>query len=123
MTDRTLNQCRILVVEDEYLLAAELCHELAEASAVILGPVGSLAGAIDLIHAEERIDGAVLDINLRGEMVFPAADLLTQRDVPMLFTTGYDPSIIPPRFAHVVCCGKPADLDLITSIMGRLIHD
>jgi len=97
--DPGLRERRILVVEDEYLVADLIASELSEAGAIVLGPVGSLGEALDLIGMGASIDAAVLDINLRGEMVYPAADLLVKRAVPIVFTTGYDPASIPPRFA------------------------
>ena len=105
--DPDLRERRILVVEDEYLVADLIafpnCRRLG---AIVLGPVGSLGEALDLIGIGAAIDAAVLDINLRGEMVYPAADLLVRRAVPLVFTSGYDPASIPPRFAGAGLCEK-----------------
>ena len=79
MPDRDLRDCRVLVVEDEYMLADELEMELVDAGATVLGPVGTVGEAMAMIEAEAEIDGAVLDVNLRGKMAFPAADLLFVR--------------------------------------------
>jgi len=57
----------------------------------------------------DRLDGAVLDINLRNERVFPVADALTARGVPFLFTTGYDADSIPKAYAGAPRCEKPVD--------------
>jgi DNA-binding response OmpR family regulator len=75
---------RILIVEDEYLFSDDLRQELESKGAVVLGPVGFVDRAKDLAASERQIDGAVLDINLNGEMVFPVLDALLQRDVPVL---------------------------------------
>ena len=104
MAERTLQNCRILVVEDEYMLADELRTELADAGAVVLGPVGSLEEAVNLISEEQDVDGAILDVNLRGEKVYPAADQFLERGTSFVFATGYDQSAIPSRFEHVVRC-------------------
>lgn len=122
MPDRTLRDCRVLVVEDEYMLADELRTELGDADAIVLGPVGNLDDAVDLIRSEQHIDGGILDVNLSGELVFPAADLLIERGVPFVFTTGYDESIIPSRFANVVRCEKPINIKRVTQAIGRVIH-
>lgn len=122
MPERTLRDCRILVVEDEYLLADELRSELGDAGATVLGPVGDIEGALDVIRSEQLIDGGILDVNLSGEMVFPAADMLIERGVPFVFTTGYDESVIPSRFAHVVRCEKPINIRRVTQAVGRVIH-
>ena len=122
MPDRTLRDCRVLVVEDEYMIADELCIELGDAGAVVLGPVGTIGDALALISAQPHIDGAILDVNLRGERAFPAADLLVERYVPFVFTTGYDASAIPPRFKDVVRCEKPVNMRKIVQAIGRAIH-
>lgn len=122
MPDRTLCGCHILIVEDEFLLANDLQAELSDAEAVVLGPVGTLEEALDLVRFAERIDGAILDINLGGEAAYPVADLLIQRGVPFVFTSGYDGTSFPPRFAAVTRCGKPTTISLITQAIGRAIH-
>lgn len=122
MPDRTLRDCRVLIVEDEYMLADELETELAGAGATVLGPVGTIEDAVAIIEAEADMDGAILDANLRGEMVFPAADLLLERDVPFVFTTGYDASVIPVRFEHIVRCEKPINMKRVAQAIGRVIH-
>lgn len=122
MLERTLRHCRILVVEDEYMLADELQRELEDAGAIVLGPVGAVEDAIDLIASEREIDGAVLDVNLGGDLVYPAAEMLMERSVAFVFTTGYDASTIPARFEHVVRCEKPINLRKITQAVGREVH-
>lgn len=121
MLEQALRHCRILIVEDEYLIADELRAGFDDAGAMVLGPVATVEKALDLIGAEDRVDGVVLDVNLRGEMTFPVADLLIERGVPFVFTTGYDASVIPSRFERVMRCGKPIDIDKITSTIGRVI--
>jgi len=123
MSDGTLGGRRVLVVEDEYMLAEELSAELANVGAVVLGPVGDLADATALIQAEQDIDVAVLDANLGGEMVFPAADLLIERGVPIVFTTGYDASIIPGRFSGVARCEKPVSIDKVIQAIHQARRD
>jgi DNA-binding NtrC family response regulator len=122
MAERTLQDCRVLVVEDEYMLADELRTELRTAGAIVLGPVADVEEALGLIRSGQHIDGGVLDVILSGEMVFPAADLLAERGVPFVFTTGYDDSVIPSRFAGVVRCEKPINMRLVRQAIGRVIH-
>lgn len=122
MPEQPLRGCRILVVEDEYMLADELSIELSDADAIVLGPAGTLEDALDLIRSEPRIDGAILDLNLRGEAAFPAADLLVERGVPFIFTTGYDQSSIPSRFADIVRCEKPVNIMRIKQAIGHVVH-
>jgi CheY-like chemotaxis protein len=122
MSGESLEHCRILVAEDEYLLADDVRDELEAAGARELGPVATLIAATRLIGEEAQIDGAVLDINLGGELVFPAADMLVARHIPMVFTTGYSTIAIPPRFVHVTRCEKPVGRGRIASVIGTAIH-
>jgi CheY-like chemotaxis protein len=79
---------RILVVEDEYLIAMDLKRWLRGAGVEVIGPVPSVEQALDLIE-EGALDAAVLDINLgNGEVVYPVADRLSALGVPYLFATG-----------------------------------
>lgn len=120
MTDLPLRDLRILVAEDEYLLAHELSAELDDAGATVVGPVASVQGVLDLLARERALDGAVLDVNMRGEWIFPAADLLAERGVPFVFTTGYDASVIPERFRHVPRCEKPVRMSVIVDAVAQL---
>lgn len=119
MDEATLRGCMILVVEDEYLLADDLSNELTDSQAVVVGPAATVEQGLALLEGAERIDGAVLDVNLRGEEVFPLADELLNRRVPFVFTTGYDASAIPERFGHVVRCEKPVRLCQVIEAIGR----
>ena len=123
MGDHTLRKCRVLVVEDEYLIAVELQTSLEDEGAVVLGPVATLADASELAEAEPRIDGAILDANLGGEMVFPVADLLMLRRVPIVFTTGYDASIILDRFRDVALCEQPINMKRVVEAIGLALHE
>jgi CheY-like chemotaxis protein len=96
--------------------------ELGDAGATVLGPAGNLEDALNIIRSERQIDGAVLDVNLSGEMVFPAADKLVERSVPFVFTTGYDESVKPSRFAGIARCEKPINIKRVTQAIGRVIH-
>ena len=98
---------RVLLVEDEYFIADELQRMFEESGAEVLGPVASVQGALDLIASTPKIDGAVLDMNLREVMVFPVADALQARGVPFVFATGYEKIAIPARYAGVGYCEKP----------------
>ncbi|MBN9073127.1 MAG: response regulator [Rhizobiales bacterium] len=122
MVERSLRRSRILVAEDEYLLADELRMELTDAGAVVLGPVGTVGRAADLVQRETRIDGAILDVNLGGEMVYPVADLLVGRDTPFVFTTGYDASAIPSRYDHVPRYEKPVSMVELMEALARIMN-
>jgi CheY-like chemotaxis protein len=83
-----LSGMRILVVEDEPLLAMASADLLAESGCTVAGPATSVKQGMQLIEQED-VDGAILDINLGGEMVFPLADALAERSIPFVYVTGY----------------------------------
>lgn len=99
----------ILVVEDELLLADHIVEILQEAGAEIIGPVGTLSGALALLQTIGPLDGAVLDIRLQDEAVYPLADALRERAVPFVFVTGYMAGAIPARYRNIPRYEKPLD--------------
>jgi DNA-binding LytR/AlgR family response regulator len=101
---------RLLVVEDEYLIAADLTASLESLGVEVIGPAASVEEALSFIENNYgRLDGAVLDINLRNERVYPVADALTALGVPFVFTTGYDAAAVPAAYARAPRCEKPID--------------
>ena len=82
--------CRLLLVEDEYLIVEVMEKWLSEAGAIVVGAVPTVEEALELIEKEAgRFDAAVLDINLgRGATAYPIADRLNALRVPYLFATG-----------------------------------
>lgn len=118
----SLEGCRILVLEDEYFLADDIVRELKKLGARIVGPLGDVEEAASLVEGDVAIDAAVLDINLRNEMVFPLARTLRSRHVPFVFTTGYDKSALEPEFHDVVLWEKPLDIAAMTRELAGLIQ-
>ena len=116
-----LQGLRILVVEDEYMIAQEIADVLADAGAETLGPVPSVVEALRMIEAAERIDCALLDVNVGNEPVWPVADMLLARGVPMVLATGYDASAIPRAYAHLPRCEKPASGQDLTRALARVL--
>ena len=112
---------RILVIEDEYFLADDICSALKGLGADIIGPAGELARAIEIVNSGQLIDAAVLDVNLQDASIFPVADSLRIRNVPFVFTTGYDRSSIDSRFRDVQLWEKPIDVGAMGRSLGELI--
>ena len=111
--------CRILVVEDSFLMAEALCDLLVEHGCEIIGPAARLSPALDLA-ADRAIDGAFLDINLAGEHCFPLAALLRAKGVPFVFLTGYgEHGVIPATFGGVPLASKPFDPQEIVALLHR----
>jgi two-component SAPR family response regulator len=120
VADKSLQGCRILIVEDEYLLADDLSDTLAAMGAHVIGPYATVQEAL-LNARQAQFDAAVLDINLRGEMVFPVADVLVALQIPFLFATGYDQGSLPERFADAVRLEKPVRAEKVTAVLARLL--
>jgi two-component SAPR family response regulator len=97
---------RVLIVEDEPVIAENLAFELAENGAKVIGPVASVKAALDVIE-NTNLDGVTLDIKLMGEMAFSVADVLAGRDIPFVFLTGYDAGAVPASHANVHRVEKP----------------
>lgn len=104
-----LNGLRVLVVEDDYFIADEICSTLRQHGAEIIGPSPDIEHGLDLVR-NHRIDCAVLDINLHGNLAFHLASELRQRGTPAIFATGYDSSVLPGEFSSCVRLEKPVDL-------------
>src|SRR3982751_5102860 len=107
----------LLVVEDEYIVATDLARALEDRGAHVIGPAGSIEDALTVLGAHQQIDGAVLDINLRGERVYPVAEALRARGVPFVFVTGYDSWVIPDAYASVPRLEKPVSARALARLL------
>jgi DNA-binding NtrC family response regulator len=109
---------RILVVEDEYFLASDLAEAIDATGARVIGPTGRLNDAKELARSQE-LDMAVLDVNLRGEMVFELLDQLIDRHVPILLATGYSRAALPERYRACHLLEKPYKIPTLLSEIGK----
>jgi CheY-like chemotaxis protein len=98
---------RIIVVEDEYLLASDLAYAFSLAGAEVVGIAGTVAGALRMIEDYRDLDGAALDMNLQGSIAGPVADALLARGIPFVITTGYDRRQLGREYKHVRRFEKP----------------
>jgi len=109
---------QVLVVEDEALVAMALRESLSELGYSVVGPFSRMSEAI-LALRSARVDAAVLDVNLGGEVVYPLADVLAADRVPFIFVTGYGAEEIERRFASIPVLQKPIEQDALQSIFAR----
>jgi CheY-like chemotaxis protein len=100
---------RILIVEDDFFIASDITAAFRAAGAQVVGPAATLRQALDLIARTDLLDGAVLDINLGGEMSFGLVDALRTRNIPAVFASGYDRCVIPPAYRALPLCEKPVN--------------
>ncbi|MFD2649104.1 response regulator [Devosia albogilva] len=104
---------RVLILEDDYLIVAELVESLQSMGADVIGPCATLEQARRHLQSGRPIDVAILDVNLSGRPVFPFADELRSRGIPYVFATAYDATMIPSAHRDIERFGKPYDVGRI----------
>ncbi len=110
---------RVLVVEDEFLVAMTLQDSLEDWGYEVVGPSGHLQDAMDLLEAEP-VDAAIIDVNLAGQPIFPLAARLKARGIPFVLTTGYERSVIPEEFRDAAWLQKPVREAELREAVGAL---
>jgi CheY-like chemotaxis protein len=93
-------------VEDEQMVVWTLEDMLGDLGCEMVGPAPGLAQALALVEAE-RLDAAILDVNLAGVQSFPVADALAARGIPFTFATGYEQSSLPSEYQRFKYLHKP----------------
>ena len=120
MASRT--KCRVLVVEDEPMIAMMFDEMIQDFGSEAIGPVSQMKEALRLASTAE-LDAAVLDINLGGAVVYPVADALEERGVPLIFATGYRPDALPARFAQRTALPKPFTYATLAAALDAALAD
>jgi CheY-like chemotaxis protein len=100
--------CRVLVVEDEALIAMLVEDMIHDSGGEMVGSAGTLSDAVDLARTAQA-DVALLDLDLKGTLAYPAADVLRERGVPLVFTSGYGSGALIQRFQDCPILDKPFD--------------
>lgn len=100
---------KLLILEDEFLIAEDLAYGPRREGIGVLGPYNSIDGAIEALSGNEPIGAAILDLNIRGRVAFDLAEKLNERNIPFIFYTGYDSVIVPEKFRKIGRVRKPAD--------------
>jgi len=111
---------RVLLVEDEMLVAWLLEDMLAELGCAVVGPASSVKQALAMIDFE-AIDAAVLDVNLNGQMSYSVADALAARGVPFVFSTGYDKDTLLDRYRTFPVLQKPIQRSELSDTLAKLL--
>ncbi|MBB5447359.1 MULTISPECIES: response regulator [unclassified Paraburkholderia] len=110
---------RILVVEDDFVVAQALCGLIEEAGATAVGPIGFADEALAYIQSnQDAFNGVVLDVNLHGQKSYAIADWLTENSVDFVFTTGYGVEALDPAYAGCPRCEKPFDPRVLFRLLG-----
>jgi CheY-like chemotaxis protein len=114
-----LSSLRVLILEDESLVAMLLEDMLLDLGAKVVMVAASIENALALLQ-DESIDAAVLDVNIEGQRSFPVADALIARGIPFAFATGFGDGILPERYASVPVIQKPYSVDDIERMLQTL---
>lgn len=112
---------RVMIVEDEMLVAMELESLLLEQGCSVVGPAPSAARALALLK-EELPDAAILDVNLNGHTAMPVAEALSEQGVPFLLATGYSQAL-QPELRDAPRVDKPVDHDRLVRVLANLLKE
>jgi DNA-binding NtrC family response regulator len=113
-------RCRVLIVEDEAAIAMLIEDMVHDYGTEIVGPASTVEQAMGLVRSE-HIDAAILDVNVRGRMVFDVADAIRSTGVPVVFATGYSSHVIPDRFRDAPVLEKPFTFDAVREALNRAL--
>lgn len=111
---------RVLIVEDEALIAMLLEEMLADRGFHVAGVAATLEEGEQLADKLD-IDAAILDVSLNGSTVFPVAEKLNARNVPFVFTTGYGEAGLPNQWSDRPVFTKPYDITELTEALAQLV--
>ncbi|HKP79936.1 MAG TPA: histidine kinase, partial [Phenylobacterium sp.] len=111
---------RLLVVEDESLIAMAVCQDLASLGWNIIGPAASIEEARLLMEDDSLPDAAVLDVNLAGQPVYPLAEWLQSKQVPFVFCSGYEQLEDHPTYEAWARIRKPVDIQALDRELRRV---
>lgn len=121
MTEEGGVPIRVLVVEDEMMVAMLVEDFLEELGHQIVGPASDLDKAL-VMAKEEAIDFAVLDVNLNGRETYPVADILSERGVPFVFASGYGARGLAEQFRDFPSLAKPFQRDDLERAIAKALR-
>ena len=113
---------RVLVVEDSPVVGPFTADLLAELGCEVVGPAPNMAAARELVD-EGDFDAALMDVHIRGERVFPLCELLEEKSIPFIFTSGYADWQMPDKWQDCPRLLKPYTLDDVRNALSGLLID
>ena len=116
-----LEGLRVLVVEDDMLIAAYIEDVLQDLGCVVVGPVGKLDAAMQMAN-DEVLDAAILDVNVRGGHTYPVAERLRARGIPFALASGYGDWALPEAFRNQPRLTKPFTAHELEAQVLSLLH-
>lgn len=120
MADKSLKGLRVLLVEDQMIVAMQIEDILREAGCEVIGPIATPQSAITVAQSQP-LDAAVLDINLDGEKIFPVAEELRRRGIPFILATGYSESTLPEQWREQPRLSKPFRREQLEQLLGSVV--
>lgn len=112
---------KVLVVDDEPLIAMMIADWIAEQGLETVGPAHSVSQALDLIKTQ-AVDAAILDVSLGEGDCYAIADALAERGIPFAFATGHGADAVAKRFSAIVAVTKPFDFEVVRSVVSTLLE-
>lgn len=109
---------KVLVLEDNALVAMHIEEMLAEAGCEVVATIDTVGTALEFIRSR-AVDAAVLDVNLKGEKVFGVAEELMARNVPFVFSSGYGERFLPPKFDAAPHLSKPFEPETLWETLAQ----
>jgi CheY-like chemotaxis protein len=119
--DDTAHLPKILVLEDEWMIAEQIEGMLGDLGFEVVGPIGRVEQALALLD-EQRIDAALLDINVNGTTTYAVAKRLVEADIPFLFLTGYAAADLPGKMGARPLLQKPVNARILRQAMMNLLN-
>jgi DNA-binding response OmpR family regulator len=113
-------RCRVLIVEDEAMIAMLVEDMVLDFGSEVVGPAAKMDDAISLAQSTE-LDAAILDVNVGGTVIFPVADILSERGIPFIFATGYGSTGLPPRFRRHPTLPKPFSYQSLAEVLRDVL--
>lgn len=122
MPDERLKGMRLLLVEDEAMVAMMLEDMLSDFGCEVVGLADNVPEALALAHdAAAALGAAILDVNVGGQSIYPVAEALKEKGVPFVFITGYEAADIDDRFAGAPTVQKPFSPPTLRDTLARIV--
>lgn len=115
-----LQDCAVMVVEDEFFQADDLASALGRAGARLVGPFATVEAALSALERGVQVDVAILDTNLRGSAVTPVIAALSLRAIPYVLATGYDRDMLPADWRAAPIFQKPFEISQLLDAIAEL---
>lgn len=116
-----MSNLRILICEDEYLLASDLAMQLGERGATVVGIMASIQDTLKALEDPSMYaNTAIVDVKLLDGMAFDLVAPMLARDITVVFCTAYGSQDLPAEFAHLPSVGKPTDIEELLAVLGKV---